>query len=185
MYRGVLAESHKNRQTIDGGYSTHLDVYDAEQKKWLKEETLGTGPISVRESAWTALGEEIYTFGGYTSHGDSGEYTNELHELNVNTRKWKELFANNQPSENSPLKKCSCGMVAYYHPTLGEVELCVFGGYAVRDPNGKVPTGVRFITDKKYEKLGRGRTNEINVFNVTRGKLMTVMLKDNNLYIMY
>ena len=165
VYRGFL-ESHKGKKSGEVAHSTLVDVYDWSERKWFQQETKGSGPAAVRESAWVALGKKIYTFGGFTAEE---KYSNELHELEVagpeETLRWKELASVN-PAEG-PLRKCSCGLVAYDAGAGGGIELCAFGGYAILDDR---PRAKDFILDTKY-KDGRGRTNEIHVFNVETSEL--------------
>ena len=93
-------------------------------------------------------------YGGWCGHDRC--YHNSLHELNTINLEWSVLASSE--AEQTPIKKCRCGIVEY--SSGGEEQLCVFGGYGVLNSAASHPTA-------QYEEYGDGNrvyTNELHIF---------------------
>lgn len=95
--------------------ASRVEVFDVQTGMWASSTTTGTPPTAVVDCAYTAIGNTIYTYGGWTG---SGECSDALHELDLTIMSWRQL----NPSKG-PIKKKGCRMVPY-----NQHMLVVYGG---------------------------------------------------------
>ena len=107
-----------------------------------------------------AIGSKLYFFGGWCNHGNCDH--NSLHELDTDDYKWSLCLVK---SDNGPIKKSDCGMVAI------QQTLLVVGGI------GSPPKSPQPLAQYDGEGLlaGLARTNEHHLHNLGTGKLRFVM----------
>ena len=101
-----------------------IEVFNIRTGHWEQRNARGVGPIGVIYSAYTTIGEKLYTFSG---RGKGRTYYNTLHQLNLKTMKWKKLTSRN--AADAPTPRRGCTMISY-----GNDKLVTFGGY---DANNK------------------------------------------------
>ena len=145
-----------------------LQKYDFTLAHWS-----GVSPESVdrepeEKRYWAKLGSHIgvccavlhncvYTFGGFWKYGYA------VHELNLETMKWRRLEPRNR--EDGPMHKDVAGMV-----TCGEEALCVFGGYGY--DTGRHQPGAAYHLDAVVTP--KSWTNELHVFSIKEGGYMSI-----------
>lgn len=78
-------------------------------------------PLGKCSMAVCAIGDIIYTYGGWYSEELNYSRSNQLHGLYLQEMIWKEIVAVNP--EDGPGKKDKCGMVEHAG------KICIFGGY--------------------------------------------------------
>ena len=100
-----------------------LEVFNIRTGHWEQRNARGVGPIGVIYSAYTTIGEKLYTFSG---RGKGRSYYNTLHQLNLKTMKWKKLTSRNPADTPTPRRGCT--MISY-----GNDKLVTFGGYDAND----------------------------------------------------
>ena len=132
-----------------------VELFDLRTGIWVQKSTKGTPPSGLYLCAYTLLGDQLYTYGGW----DGSSWYNNVHCLNLKSLTWRELEPTN-PS-HGPLKKNGAGMVS-----LHEDKLVLFGGYGI-PTGGQQPAGAKLIRNDKFSD-GRGHTNELHVFNLER-----------------
>ena len=137
--------------------SSVMEVCHLPSGRWEQKPTAGTPPLSVREYAAAAIGNEIFYFGGYCGLDECCH--DSLFSFNVDTFKWMELSPTNL--HHGPRMKSSCGMVAVQ--LNGEDYLVVIGGEGRSDNNTPKQLGAR------YSKYG-GRCNEIHYYKLSSGQ---------------
>jgi len=86
-----------------------------------EEEKLSQIPQGQCSVAMCAVGEVLYTFGGWVCEQFHHSRSNALHKLNLHDMLWQEIVPVNP--NNGPGMKDKCGMVEY------DNKLCIFGGY--------------------------------------------------------
>ena len=124
---------------------------------WQQKHTTGSPPLGIEYCAFTVVGRRVVVYGGWCGHDEC--YHNSLHELNTINLQWTMLAPS--VAEGAPMKKCRCGIVVYSRS--GQEQLCVFGGYGLKN-SASHPTA-------QYEDIGDGTTvytNELHMF--TSGK---------------
>ena len=134
-------------------FSSTIEVFDPYLEIWEKHNTTGMPPPGLCDGVCTALLESLYCFGGQDGEDDH----NSLHRLDTTTLKWRELRPLNQ--SEGPMRKVWCGMVSFFQD-----QLAIFGGYGI--PTGPIQPGATFIKDNFTS--GRGCSNELHVFDITR-----------------
>ena len=118
--------------------------------------TTGVPPPGLYLGACTAIGESMYSYGGY-----DGQFRyNTLHQLDATRRQWREVQVHN-PSEG-PMKKTGCAMISYN----GD-KLVLIGGCGI--PTGPLQPGSTFIRNSCHTG-GRGWTNELHLFHLREGE---------------
>lgn len=95
-----------------------VEVFDIRTGYWEQHNASGVGPIGVIYSAYTTIGEKLYTFSG---RGKGRTYFNTLHQLNLKTMRWKKLAYRNPSDAPAPCRGCT--MIAY-----SKDKLVTFGG---------------------------------------------------------
>jgi len=78
-------------------------------------------PPAISGVAICAVGEALYTFGGWGCPGWNYWRTNALHKLNLQDMLWRKVEPVNP--KDGPGMKDKCGMVVHGN------KLCIFGGY--------------------------------------------------------
>ncbi|XP_011408534.2 PREDICTED: rab9 effector protein with kelch motifs-like [Amphimedon queenslandica] len=119
-----------------------MDVYHLPTGAWDQKPTTGTPPSGTYAYSTVAIGKDIYYFGGY-----SGGYQNNVHSINVDSFKWRELSPS---SDHGPMKKARCGMVSAHFDS--EDYLVVIGGIGSSSIN-----------------TADGRYNEIHYYRISSG----------------
>lgn len=102
------------------------------------------------DSACTSAGRYFYLYGG----NDGSRWHSSLHRLDTKSLTWEQL------SNDGPMKKVDCGMVASSN------KLVLFGGMGL--PSGRTQPGAEFVRSKMSHD-GRGWTNELHIFNLKEG----------------
>ena len=97
--------------------ATTVELLDIVTRTWERRMTFGKPPPGSWLTAYTAVGESVYSFGGFDGKDDH----NSLHQLNIKTWQWNELIPIN--TSTIPLKKIGSRMV----PLDGE-RLLIFAG---------------------------------------------------------
>ena len=124
-----LPEVHNNEKKK--AMLSVVEVLHLPTGRWEQKHTTGDPPLGVMDYAVTAIGNEIFFFGGYCNHyDDHGDecHHNSLYSLNVDTLNWKEILPTNHTNPNhGPRMKYRCGMIAVH--IGGEDYLVVVGGY--------------------------------------------------------
>ena len=94
-------------------------------KRWRKIHTdwdsSSQVPLGKCSMAVCAIGDIIYTYGGWYGERFNYSRSNQLHGLYLQEMIWKEIVAVNP--EDGPGKKDKCGMVEHAG------KICIFGGY--------------------------------------------------------
>lgn len=116
-----------------------VEVFDVRSGYWEQQNASGVGPVGVIYSAYTTIGEKLYTFSG---RGKGRTYYNTLHQLNLKTMKWKK-FTYRNPSD-APTPRRGCTMIAY-----SEDKLVMYGGL---DENNKYSSDLH-VFDLRDGKL--------------------------------
>ena len=100
---------------------SHIEVFSIHTGHWEQRNANAReiGPIGVIYSAYTTIGENLYTFSG---RGEGRTYYNTLHQLNLKTMEWKKLDSQNPADAPTPRRGCT--MISY-----GNGILVTFGGY--------------------------------------------------------
>ena len=142
-----------------------MEVCHLPSGRWEQKPTTGTPPLGVRGYAAAAIGNEIFYYGGYSSH--PGCYHNSLFSFNVDTFNWKELSPTTP--RHGPMMKYHCGMVAVQLD--GEDYLVVIGGVSLSDNNTPKQPGAQYTA-----LLGGGniRCNEIHYYKLSSGQCVCV-----------
>ena len=131
-------------------------------RRWQQQSTTGTPPLGVWGYACSAIGNKIYYFGGWCNHDQCNH--NSLHELDTDGFKWRECLAS---SDSGPLKKASCGMVAF------QETLLVIGGVGILSPNRQpwahydereLPEGIASTNEQHMHVLGTGEQIPLIMF---------------------
>ena len=84
------------------------------------------------------------------------DYYCSLHRLDSTTPEWRELQPLNQA--DGPMRKAGCGMI-----TVLQNQLATFGGRGFC--TGPTQPGTMFTEDTN----GKGWSNELHIFDITRG----------------
>ncbi len=140
-----------------------IHVYDALLEWWKPEvHTNGALPSGHRQGASTHFGKCIYIYSGVNNdHSDSS--SGSLVKYDIEQNSWSLVAPH---SEEAPMKKSGCGMVAY------DNSLIVFGGIGV--PNGPIQPGSEWFkikTEKNEDpSSSKGITNEIHRFDLREGE---------------
>ena len=158
LWRGECDEAEPRLNHLNVLYV--LDLNNC--KRWRKVPTdwdnnsqIPPGKCSV---AVCAVGDVMYTYGGWCSEQLYQSRSNLLHRLCLKQMTWEEVVAVNP--ENGPGKKDKCGMVEHGG------NVCVFGGYG-------------YLTDYQKKKKLFSRepggflcwTNELHLFDPVTSKL--------------
>lgn len=142
---------------IDKGYtqSSVMKVYDSLKETWREVPTTGTPPGTMYMSSTAFSGHIFYLFGGY----NYSSFSASLHQLDTRSMTWSQL----SPQQNGgPMGKFGSKMIYYNN------SLIVVGGYGV--PSGELQFGSQFVHNKYFQD-GRGWTNEIHMYNISKGKV--------------
>uniref|UniRef100_A0A1X7T5Q2 Uncharacterized protein n=1 Tax=Amphimedon queenslandica TaxID=400682 RepID=A0A1X7T5Q2_AMPQE len=132
-----------------------MEVYHLVTGRWEQKPTTGNPPLGVRSYAASAIGNEIFYFGGYCGH--DGCCHNSLYSFNVDTFNWKELSPTT--SHHGPMMKGYCDMIAI--KVNGEDYLVVIGGLAPSSNNAPEQPGAQYS--------GYGRNNEVHFYKLSSG----------------
>jgi hypothetical protein len=136
-------------------FASCVEVFSLTSKKWMQHPTKGDPPLAMWNYSSATVGNDIYFFGGYFYHGRGDDcYQNSLFKLNVQTKRWTEITSN-----NGPMKKSKCGMVAI--KINNEDRLLVIGGWGPTSAYSSRQLGAGYA--ECYN--GRVRTNEIHYYN--------------------
>ena len=143
--------------------SSVVEVFHLPTRKWEQKSTTGNPPLGVSYYAATAIGREIFYFGGHCNHDES--YHNSLYSLNADTLNWTEHSSSTcTTSQNGPQMKRCCGMVAV--KIEGEDYLAVFGGEGQSSNcNSSRQPGAQY----KDKVKGYCHSNEIHYYKLSSG----------------
>ena len=140
------------------GPALSLQIFHSINETWEAKTTTGNPPSGLLEGACTTASKSLYHFGG----NDGNQFYNSLHCLQSDTLQWRELRA----AANRPMPKSGCGIVTYREEALSAASLIVFAGYG--KPVSPTSPGARFVPDDRFFGW-RGWTNEMHLFNLTKG----------------
>ena len=141
-----------------------IERFDPYLEVWSQLNTAGTPHPGLRLAACASSGEHVYMYGGFSKGGFEGC----LSCLNVKTLTWSRLSLElvEGGTAGGPMRKAYCGMV-HFHLN----KLAVIGGYWF--PTGPTQPGSSFIRNTEATE-GDGWTNEIHVFDLSRGSWMNM-----------
>ena len=139
--------------------SNCIERLDPYLEVWSRLNTAGTPHPGLVIAACASYGEHVYMYGGRKNN-----FEGVLTCLNVKTLIWSRLCP--AGTAEGPMVKAACGMVHFHHD-----KLAVIGGYGL--PSGPTQPGSSFIRDTNKTD-GRGWTNEIHVFNLSQGSLVSL-----------
>ena len=88
--------------------SSFVEVLHLPTGRWEQKPTTGDPPLGIINYAAAAIGNEIFYYGGHSSHRQYDD--NVLYSLNVDTLKWRKVVPTN--SKDGPKEKHRCGMIA-------------------------------------------------------------------------
>lgn len=128
-----------------------------EGEEVLEEDEEFSPPVEVG-ACCTMLNGKMYSFGSWLL----GRCTAFVYELDLQTMMWTRLDP--IKSDNLPLLKNKCGMVAY-----GSDMLFVFGGYGYPQLGMPLQPGARYEVERDEDLLGwpiLGWTNEMHLFHL-------------------
>ena len=134
--------------------SSTVEIFDPYLETWEQHPTTGAPPPGLCDGACTSLLDSLYWFGGSDDSFYSNFY-NSLHRLDTTTLEWRELQPLNQAG--GPMGKIWCGIVSF-----SQDRLAVFGGYGIL--SSPIQPGATF----RSFVSGRGLSNELHVFDITR-----------------
>ena len=135
--------------------ATVVEIFDVYTESWEQSKASGFTPsYGTYENAFTALRDDLFSFGG---RGASGNLSNTLHRLDTQTLRWCQLSPQN--AEGAPMPKYGCGMISF-RDSLG-----VFGGQGI--PRG--PTKPQSFIRNSRHTDGRGFTNEFHIYQLNDG----------------
>ena len=137
--------------------SSVMEVCHLPTGRWEQKPTTGTPPLGVVGYAATAIGNEIFYYGGYCGHDNCNH--NSLYSFNVDTFNWKELSPTTF-RDAGPMMKWHCGMVAVQLD--GKDYLVVIGGSKLGSKNT--------TPDQPGAQYSGGRCNEIHYYNLSSGQ---------------
>lgn len=136
-----------------------IHTLDTESKVWTKMTSRGEAtPPFTAGSSCVAIGNRIYTFGGWLR----GAVNNQIHEFNIETKTWKHLEPYN--TAHQPMMKNKQGMVAH-----GDDALLIFGGYGEPAIGASLQKGADYIIDNSSLWFSLLWTNELHLFRI-RGR---------------
>ncbi len=133
-------------------YRSVVSSFNPYLETWTSLTPEGSPPSGTQCGACaSAAGQHLYTYGGW-----NGDFHGSLHCLDTKALKWTKL------ANTGPMKKQSCGMVAY------DSQLMLFGGYGI--PSGPIQQpGSKFVWNDEYTD-GRGWSNELHTFSLQEGE---------------
>ena len=133
-----------------------IEEYDPTNQVWRQLTTTGTLHPGLSAVACVTFGSHMYAYGGLGRR----DLCDTLSKQNLKTLMWTQL---SQEAAGGPMKKDACGMAHFD----GD-KLAVIGGYA--NPSGPIQPGSTFILNERFN-WGSGWTNEIHIFDITKGKV--------------
>lgn len=136
--------------------SSVVDVLDLQTGAWENVPTTGAPPLGVRGYACATVGKSVYYFGGWCGHDWCRH--NSLNRLDTQSMTWNEVAQSNQ--YRAPMKKNSCGMVAFKED--GEDFLFICNGAGLLCSAGQEEAA--YIPWK--ENPDYGWTNEQHIFSI-------------------
>lgn len=149
-----------NEQDIDVNVIYVLDLNNC--KRWRKMHTDWDNssqiPLGKCSMAVCAIGDIIYTFGGWCSEQPYYSRSNQLHGLCVREMIWKEIIVVNP--QDGPGKKDKCGMVEH------DGKICIFGGYGYQTDHQTVN---KLFSREYFSFLCW--TNELHLFDPITSKI--------------
>lgn len=158
LWRG---DTDAGDDAIDPNVMYALDLNNC--KKWRKIHTDWNNSSQVPQGKCSmvmcAVGDMLYTYGGWCSEELNHSRSNQLHGLCLRDMIWKEIVAVNP--EDGPGKKDKCGMVEHAG------AICIFGGYGYLTDHQK--------KNKLYSREYFGFlcwTNELHLFDPVTSELM-------------
>lgn len=136
-----------------------IHTLDTESKVWTKMTSRGEAtPPFTAGSSCVAIGNRIYTFGGWLR----GAVNNQIHEFNIETKTWKHLEP--YDTAHQPMMKNKQGMVAH-----GDAALLIFGGYGEPAIGVSLQRGADYVIDNSSLWFSLLWTNELHLFRI-RGR---------------
>ena len=144
----------------DGKLADSIEIFDPYLEEWNQLGTAGTPPLS--GSFCTSFGERVYVYTGYTGrHSDASV----LNYLDPKTLSWSQLWSESSSAKGTadgPMRKWGCDVVHFHHDKLAVIGGCGF-------PTGPTQPGSSFIRSNTFAD-GRGWSNEIHIFVISRGR---------------
>jgi N-acetylneuraminic acid mutarotase len=136
-------------QWREEAWSSSLHLFNPLDETWTTSGCSETPPLGLDGCSCASEGDSLYIYGG---EGVEGDYQNTLHKLDTTSCTWTLL------SSDGPRKKRASGIVKFRDC------LFLFGGY--EEKTGSIQDGAEF---KDYHD-GKGWTNEIHMFDLTKGE---------------
>ena len=144
------------KSSEDGEIVGSIEQFDPYLEVWSQLPTMRTPHPGLYGAACTSFGRRMYIYGGRIKE-DMICAAGVLSCLDIQTFAWSMFYS----TSGGPMGKTGCGMVHFHHD-----KLAVIGGHGIL--TGSTQPGSSFIRNTRYTD-GRGWTNEIHVFNISRG----------------
>lgn len=109
-------------------------------------------PLGKCSMAVCAIGDVLYTFGGWCSEQLYHSRSNQLHQLSLRDMIWRKVVAVNP--QDGPAKKDKCRMVEH------DGKICIFGGYGYQTDH---QTKNKLFSRERFGFLCW--TNELHLFD--------------------
>ena len=142
-----------------------VDVFDLQTGEWKQYPTAGSPPLGVRGYTCATVGTSIYYFGGWCGHDWCRHNT--VHRLDTETMTWHDVKTANP--QRAPMKKNSCGMVAFKEGEDDILFVCNGAGLLCSAAQAEA----LYIPWK--DNPDYGWTNEMHLFSIQEGKLFCVV----------
>ena len=136
-----------------------IQMYEPFTEAWREIPTTGTPPQGLYYGAATYSDHFLYTYGG---HNGTTSYSCSLNQLDTRSYTWTQLSSRH---ECGPMRKSGCGIIYYNN------SLIICGGYGI--PSSELQAGSQFIKSTKFKDC-IGWTNEIQVFNISKGSKLSL-----------
>ena len=136
------------------GDTISANVFNFHSELWKTITTKGASPPGLYSAASAGSEHYLYTYSGET---EDKSLTGYLHRLDTKTSTWSQLAAY---LADSPMKKCSSGMIVYKNWVI------VIGGIGI--PQGPLQPGSEWI--KFNCNSEDGVTNEMHKFDLSKGR---------------
>lgn len=151
LWGGVNRDLLEKKVSLKEFRST-VSAFNHYLETWTPLRPEGSPPSGTQCGACTSAGHNLYTYGGW-----NGDFDGCLNCLDTKALKWTKL------ASNGPMKKQSCGMIAFND------QLLLFGGYGVHSGHDIQP-GSDFVLNGEFLD-SRGWSNELHLFDLQKGEL--------------
>lgn len=149
LWGGRTKDFSKSRKKL----ALSLHTFDPYLETWDTSTLKGTPPGGIYFGACSAIGKDIYLYGGE----DDSHYFGTVHKLDTEMLMWTEVKAD---GDIKPMSKSGGGMLVHAD------KLVLFGGFGVS--RGPAQLGAEYVKGGQRSD-GGGWTNELHVFDFEEG----------------